>query len=86
MTQLTINHGVRRRMDMNVVVGIVLGWTVVFVLGICLFGDWAARKRRERDSDDFREHQGQIPTNVPTADVVVRVDEVPTGVVVQGGC
>ena len=73
-------------MDMNVVVGIVLGWTVIFVFGICLFGDWAARKRRERDSEGFREHEGQIPTNVPTADVVVRVDEVPTGAVVQGGC
>jgi hypothetical protein len=54
-------------MDMNLVVGVVLGLTVVFVFGICLFGDWAARKRRERYSDDFREHQGQIPTSVDEA-------------------
>jgi small basic protein len=54
-------------MDMNLVVGVVLGLTVVFVFGICLFGDWAARKRRERYSEDFREHQGQIPTSVDEA-------------------
>jgi hypothetical protein len=73
-------------MDMNLVVGIVLGLTVVFVFGICLFGDWAAKKRRERDSEDFREHQGQIPTNVPTAVVVLCAEDAQTGVVVHDSC
>jgi len=70
-------------MDMNVVVGIVLCLTTVFVFCICLIGDWAATKRRERDRDNLVQTRDHIPSNVPTAVVVVRVDDVPTGVVVH---
>ena len=73
-------------MDMNVVVGIVLCLTTFFVFCICLLGDWAATQRRERDRDLFVETRDHIPSNVPTAVIVVRVDDVPTGVVVHASC